>query len=99
MPGSIPRDATTDTIRLRIDRREGLHARPAALFVQTARKFEADITVIAKGRTANAKSILSLLTLGLGPEEEITIRATGRDALDALRAIKALIETDFEETS
>ena len=61
----------------------GLHARPASVFVQAAAKFSSDITVSCEGRNANAKSILTVLTLGAHKGAEITIAAEGEDAEEA----------------
>ena len=65
-----------------------LHARPAAQFVRTAVGFDADITVAADGREANAKSLLDILALGAEGGSELRLTASGDDAplaLDALR--------------
>jgi phosphotransferase system HPr (HPr) family protein len=79
----------------------GLHARPAALFVQLATKYESEILVAkAEGdsdREVNAKSILSLLTLGVNQGTAVRIRATGKDEEDAVKALRELIESDFGE--
>lgn len=75
----------------------GLHARPAALFVQEANKFAAAITVKINGRTADAKSIISLLTLGAGRGASITIEAEGPDEETALAALARLVAEDFGE--
>jgi phosphocarrier protein HPr len=75
----------------------GLHARPASVFVQTASKFASDISVSCEGRTANAKSILTVLTLGAHQGVEITISAEGEDAEEALDTLVALVEDNFGE--
>jgi phosphocarrier protein HPr len=75
----------------------GLHARPAARFVQTAKQFKSDIKVAHGEREANAKSILTVLTLGVNQGAVITIRAEGEDADQALAALVALIENNFGE--
>ena len=75
----------------------GLHARPASVFVQTASKFSSDISVTCEDRTANAKSILTVLTLGAHQGAEITIKAEGEDAEDALDTLIALVEDNFGE--
>ncbi|MCX7855923.1 MAG: HPr family phosphocarrier protein [Anaerolineae bacterium] len=67
---------------------EGLHARPAARFVQTARRFRSRVWVLHNGREADAKSLLSLLTLGVESGAVITIRAEGEDAEEALDALE-----------
>lgn len=75
----------------------GLHARPAALFVQTATRFASTIQVQLGERRANAKSILSVLTLGATQGASVTISAEGEDAHQALASLQALIESNFGE--
>lgn len=67
---------------------EGLHARPAARFVQTARRFRSRVRVLYGGREADAKSLLSLLALGVEQGAVIAIRAEGEDAEEALAALE-----------
>ena len=77
----------------------GLHARPAAKFVQLANKFKSEILVAKTGdgdnKEVNAKSILSILTLAVCQGTEIRIRANGKDEEDAVNALCELIETNF----
>ena len=82
---------------LTIHHEVGLHARPAALFVQAANQFNFDIKVTHGEREANAKSILGVLTLGVEQGAVITIRAEGEDADQALAELKALVEDNFGE--
>ncbi len=77
----------------------GLHARPAALFVQTAKRFTSEIEVRHGERRASAKSILGVLTLGANQGATLTIRAEGSDAGEALAALEALVEDNFGEGS
>lgn len=74
--------------------REGLHARPAARFVKTAKQFNSDITVMKGNREANAKSSLKIMTLGAKKGEKIIIRAEGEDAEEAVDALVELISAD-----
>ena len=83
-------------IQLEINNPVGLHARPAALFVQTASKYVSEITLQSGGNTVNAKSILSVLTLGAGQGAVITVSAEGADAEQALKALEQLVASDFE---
>ena len=71
----------------------GLHARPAALFVQTANRFQASILVRCKGKQGNAKSILSLLSLGAKQGDEVVVHADGPDANDAVSALVELVRS------
>lgn len=82
-------------ITLTVHNKVGLHARPAALFVQAARPFESDIKVVHGEREANAKSILGILTLGAEQGAVITIRAEGADAAQALASLQTLVEDNF----
>jgi phosphotransferase system HPr (HPr) family protein len=81
-------------ITLTVNHEVGLHARPAALFVQTAKQFNGDIRVTHGEKGANAKSILSVLALGAEQGAVITIRAEDEDADQAL---EALVVNDFGE--
>lgn len=88
------------TLKIAVSHPAGLHARPASLFVQTANKFSSDIQVqnlTDNSNLANAKSILSILTLGVCQNHEIEIVADGEDAEQALEALQALIEDNFGE--
>ncbi len=84
-------------IHLQITNKVGLHARPAALFVQEANKFSSDITVICGDESGDAKSILDLLMLGVSQGSSITVQAEGEDAEQALAAIAALHQANFGE--
>lgn len=78
----------------------GLHARPASQFVRTAAKFPCDITVrnlTCISPSVNAKSILSVLTLGVVQNNMIQIVATGEKAIEALASLKDLIEANFAD--
>lgn len=89
-----------ESIELRIDHEVGLHARPAAIFVETAAKFDALITIenLSTGSDqVNAKSILSLLTSGVEHGHRIRISAAGEDAGAALQALGALVAGNFGE--
>jgi len=78
----------------------GLHARPAAMFVQTAAKFASKVKVknlTANGNFVDAKSIIMVLTLGVMKDHEVVIQTEGADADAALDALKTLIENNFGE--
>ena len=80
-----------------ISNKVGLHARPAALLVQTAAKFQAKIQVQLDERTVNAKSILNVLKLGATLGSIITVRAEGEDAEQAIAALTDLVHRNFDE--
>jgi phosphotransferase system HPr (HPr) family protein len=73
----------------------GLHARPAAAFVQTAARFEAKLAVANPARDparwVDATSILGLMTLGVGAGQTLRLRADGPDEADAVAALRDLI--------
>lgn len=71
----------------------GLHTRPAAQFVKEAKAFDADITVTSNGKSASAKSLFKLQTLGLVKGTVITISAEGPQAEAAVDHLVALIPT------
>jgi phosphoenolpyruvate-protein phosphotransferase len=72
--------------------RQGLHARPAALLSQAAKALSADVSILAGGRTANARSVTAVMALGVGHGEEITITARGPDAARAVHQVNAALE-------
>jgi phosphocarrier protein len=80
-----------------IQNRLGLHARAAALLVQTVATLDADVFVRKDGETVNGKSIMGLMMLAAGKGSAIEVEARGPAAEDALRAIGALIADRFRE--
>ncbi len=80
-----------------IKREEGLHARPATFFIQKANQFESSIWVETQQRKVNAKSLLGVLSLGIMKDSSINIIANGADEEDAVKALVALVESDFVE--
>ena len=89
-------ETTTQKI-LTIKNKLGLHARPAALFVQTANRFGCEIEVTKDGETVNGKSIMGIMTLAVGVGMSIDVKAIGADAADAMAALESLVETNFGE--
>jgi phosphocarrier protein len=85
------------TKKLEIQNKLGLHARAAALFVQTVNKFSSQVTVTNDGQTANGRSIMGILTLGATQGSKIQVEAIGEDADKALRAIEKLLDNRFNE--
>lgn len=82
---------------LSIQNKQGLHARPAANFVELAQQFTCDLVVIKNGKQANAKSILSLMTLDVRTGDHLTIQADGPDEGDAVQALLELAARSFDE--
>ena len=77
--------------------KQGLHARPAALFVQIANKFDARITVRRDKEKVNGKSIMGILMLGAEKGSEITIEAEGDDAHLAIIELEKIVSTEEEK--
>ncbi|MGN8024390.1 phosphoenolpyruvate--protein phosphotransferase [Phyllobacterium sp. 22229] len=71
---------------------DGLHARPATRFVKLAKSFESDIELVKDDRSVSAKSSVKLMLLGVKENEEITVRATGADAIEAIEALIGYLE-------
>jgi len=84
-------------MKVTLKNKVGLHARPAALFVQTAKKFKSNIKVIKGDLEANAKSILEVLSLGAEYNDEIFIEAVGEDEEEALKTLVDLVNNKFGE--
>jgi phosphocarrier protein len=82
---------------LPITNKRGLHARASAKFVQTAEKFDAEMTVTRNGETVGGTSIMGLMMLAAGIGTSITVSATGREAQAAIDAITELVTGKFGE--
>jgi phosphocarrier protein HPr len=80
-----------------IKNRAGIHARPAALLVQTAGRFAAKIYLEKDGERINGKSIMGIITLGATYNTPIRIIAEGADEQEAVDALARLFENKFEE--
>jgi phosphotransferase system HPr (HPr) family protein len=86
--------------KMRIKTEVGLHARPAALFVQQAGEFASDLmmrNLSTNSEWVDAKSILSVMTLGVEMNHEIELRAEGADEQQAVAALTALVDSRFGE--
>ena len=77
---------------------QGLHARPADLFVKLASRYESNIEVIKDGERVDGKSILAILTLAAVQGTQLRIEATGPDAEAALEALADLVLRNFEDS-
>jgi len=80
-----------------IENKAGLHARPAALFVQTANKFVSQIMVVREDQKVNGKSIMGIMMLAAGKGTRIKITAAGADEKEALERLEELINKKFGE--
>lgn len=80
-----------------IKNKQGLHARPAALFVQIANKFDSDVTIM-KGKTkVNGKSIMGIMMLEAPRGAKVTIITKGEDAEAAMTELENLLLSDIED--
>lgn len=75
---------------------KGLHARPATLLVRKAASFKSDIGIEYMGKRANIKSLIGILSLGVGPNNVVNVIANGADEKLALEEIITLI-SNLEE--
>ena len=73
---------------------QGLHARPASILVHEASKFDSAINLEYKGKAVNLKSIMGVMSLGIGLGAEIKINANGDDENEALQALQKLLLTE-----
>jgi phosphocarrier protein HPr len=97
MSGARKADDVKITKELVVINKLGIHARPAAMFVKTANRFECDIFVEKDGEKVNGKSIMGLMMLAAGPGSKLLIFAEGHDAARAVVEIEALVKRKFDE--
>ena len=79
-----------------VKNKTGLHARPAAIFVQLANKYDSDITIIKDDQEVNGKSIMGILMLAAEKGSRITIIANGDDAEEAVNELAEILLSDIE---
>ncbi|GAP03132.1 phosphocarrier protein HPr [Fructobacillus pseudoficulneus] len=72
----------------------GIHARPATLLVQAASKFVSEVTLSYQGKEVNLKSIMGVMSLGVGHGADVTIKADGDDAKEALAAVAKVMKDE-----
>ena len=90
-------EAEAQTVKARIQNQKGLHARAAAKFVRTAGQFDANVRVSFKGQEVSGLSIMGLMMLAAGIGSEIELSCSGRQAVEAMAALSALVESKFGE--
>lgn len=80
---------------VKVFNKDGLHARPASMFIKEANKYQSDIRIkrLNDDNVVNAKSIIMLLSMGLLEGEEIQLLAEGTDEVKAINSLKNLIES------
>lgn len=69
----------------------GIHARPATLLVQSASKYDSDIQLEFNGKRVNLKSIMGVMSLGVGQNSEVVVIADGKDAKEAIDGIEVTL--------
>ena len=84
--------------KLEIKNKLGLHARAAALLVQTVNRFQAEVKISKDGQEVDARSIMGVLTLAAARGSEIEVAAKGKQAEEALRAVEKLVDKKFFES-
>ena len=94
-----PAQAASDALKrnLTIANKRGLHARAAAKFVRTAGQFDAVVRVSFKGQEVSGLSIMGLMMLSAGIGSEVELVCSGRQAVEAMAALSALVESKFGE--
>jgi phosphocarrier protein HPr len=85
------------TKELVVTNKLGIHARPAAMFVKTANRFECEVYVEKDGERVNGKSIMGLMMLAAGPGSKLLVFAEGEDAAKAVVELEALLKRKFDE--
>ena len=80
--------------KVQVKNRQGLHARPAALFVQIANKYDATIKVVKDDQVVNGKSIMGILMLAAEKDSEVILIAEGMDSEEAVRELELLLNSD-----
>lgn len=83
--------------RIRVKNPAGIHARPASVLAAAAKKFESEIALIKDGREANAKSVVAVMGLDVANGDKVRLKAAGRDAADAMKALLPLLESGLGE--
>ncbi len=73
---------------------QGLHARPAALFVQIASRYNSNVTIQKDGEKVNGKSIMGILTLGVQPGVTLKLEVDGDDADQVIAELEELLTKD-----
>jgi phosphocarrier protein len=82
---------------LQIKNETGIHARPAAVIVEVANRYNADIYFTKDGVRANVKSIMNILFLAVEPGSTLLVEAQGSDEVQALEAINKLFKDNFSD--
>ncbi|MDF2635894.1 MAG: Phosphotransferase system, phosphocarrier protein HPr [Pelosinus sp.] len=84
-------------IQVTITNASGLHARPAAQFVQKAASFKSKVRIATGNKVADGKSILAVMSMGLKQNTQITITTEGEDEIECCKALEDMIKSNFGE--
>ncbi len=76
---------------------KGIHARPSALLVKAANSVKSSVELIKNGQIANAKSVMSIMTLGMLYQDKVTIKTTGPDEQEAMDAVSKVFTLIFHD--
>ena len=82
------------TKNMTIELKQGLNARPVAVFVQVASQFDSSIFVEYENKKVNAKSIMGMMTLGIAAGENVTVSAEGKDETEAIQSIEEYLSSE-----
>ena len=82
------------TKNMTIELKQGLNARPVAVFVQVASQFDSSIFVEYENKKVNAKSIMGMMTLGIAAGENVTVSADGADETEAIQSIEEYLSSE-----
>ncbi len=82
--------------KITIKNKSGLHARPAAVFVQVANKYDSEVTVKKGKLEVNGKSIMGILMLAAGKNSQVTLKIDGEDAESAMAELEQVLSGDLD---
>lgn len=94
---TLPGRKALKVIEIKVVNRSGLHARPAARFVQEASKFKSKIVLCKEGRCVDSKNILKVLSLGVDLGDLVVLRVDGEDEDDAYKRLVTLLLEELPE--
>lgn len=77
-----------------ITAKDGVHARPATVLVNTASHYSSEITMMFEGRQVNLKSIMSVMLMGIGQDAKVTVKANGPDEEEAMIGVTEIFQSE-----
>jgi len=83
--------------RILVKNPDGLHMRPASILVRRLSEFSSDVEIVYKGKKANAKSILNLLSLGISSGAEIEVIIKGEDAEKVIEIVEGILNGEAKK--